>query len=80
MNRIPRRENSGKGVERLEMRFGGKKYDTQFTRTGNNRKIFMHDNEGTGSRQPHNITIKSITAGNKPDKRKTERKTKREGV
>ena len=38
MNRIPRRENSGKGVERLEMRFGGKKYDTQFTRTGNNRK------------------------------------------
>ena len=24
------------------MKFGGKKYDTQFTRTGNKRKYFMH--------------------------------------
>ena len=39
----PRRPNTGKGVERLEMKFGGKKYDTQFTSTGNMRKYFMHD-------------------------------------
>ena len=35
----PRRLNTGKGVERLEMKFGGKKYDTQFTSTGKNKNI-----------------------------------------
>lgn len=30
---IPKRENLGKGVERLEMNFSGNKYGTQFTNT-----------------------------------------------
>ena len=30
-NTRPRRSNTRKGVERLEMDFGGKTYDTQFT-------------------------------------------------
>ena len=30
-NTRPRRANAGKWVERLEMNFGGKTYDTQFT-------------------------------------------------
>ena len=33
INKKPRREDSGKGVEHLDMKFGGKKYDTQFTIT-----------------------------------------------
>ena len=34
-NTIPRRANAGKMVECLEMKFGGKTYDTQLsTRTG----------------------------------------------
>ena len=37
-NKKPRREDSGKGVEHLDMKFGGKKYDTQFTSTGNKKK------------------------------------------
>ena len=33
-----------KCVERLEMKFGGKTYDTKFTtRTGEKKKYFMHD-------------------------------------
>ena len=39
MNTIPRRVNSGKDVDHLKMKFGGKKYDTHFTSTGK-RKIF----------------------------------------
>ena len=35
----PRRANAVKGVERLEMIFGGKKYDTQFTSTGRRKNI-----------------------------------------
>ena len=31
---ISRRANSGKRVERLEIKFGGNKYGTQLTRTG----------------------------------------------
>ena len=43
-NTSPRRANAGKGVERLEMKFGGKTYDTQFTTsTGEKKKHFMHD-------------------------------------
>ena len=39
-NTRPIRANSGKGVEILEMKFGGKKYDTQFTTsTGEKKKI-----------------------------------------
>ena len=39
-----RRANSGKGVERLKMKFGGKTYDTQFTTsTEKKRKDCMHD-------------------------------------
>ena len=30
-NTRPRRDNAGKGVERLEIKFGGKTYDTQFS-------------------------------------------------
>ena len=37
-NTIPRRVNAGRGVERLNIKFGGKKYDTQFTSTGKKRK------------------------------------------
>ena len=37
-NKIPRRDNSGKGVDQLEMKSKGKKYYTQFTRTGEKRK------------------------------------------
>lgn len=33
-NKRARRVNSGKGVERIEMKFLVKKYDTQFTNTG----------------------------------------------
>ena len=36
------RENSGKYVERLDMKFLGKKYETQLTSTGKKRKYFMH--------------------------------------
>ena len=43
MNTIPRRENSGKFVKRLKMKFGGKKYDNQSTSTGKERKYRMHD-------------------------------------
>ena len=42
-NTRPRRANSGKSVERLEVKFGGKKYDIQFTRTGKKKINFMHD-------------------------------------
>ena len=34
---IPRRVNGGKGVERLQIKFVGNKYYTQFTRTGKNK-------------------------------------------
>ena len=37
-NKKPRREHSRKGVEHLDMKFVGKKYDTQFTSTGNKKK------------------------------------------
>ena len=33
----------GKGVERLEMNFGEKKYYIQFSSTGKKRKSFMRD-------------------------------------
>ena len=36
-NRSPRRENTGKVVERLQIKFVGNKYYTQFTRTGKNK-------------------------------------------
>ena len=39
---IPRRENMGKFVERLDMKFGGNKYDNQFTNTETKKK-FMQD-------------------------------------
>ena len=43
-NTSPRRANAGKGVERLEMKFGGKTYDTQFaTSTGERKKCFMYN-------------------------------------
>ena len=43
-NTSPRRANAGKGVERLEMKFGGKTYDTQFaTSTGERKKYFMYN-------------------------------------
>ena len=42
-NKSPRRDNARKFVERLETNFGGKKYDTQFTSTGNRKTYFMHD-------------------------------------
>ena len=43
-NTSPRRVNSGKGVERLEMNSGGKTYDTQFTTIiGEKKRHFMHD-------------------------------------
>ena len=39
-NTRPRRDNSGKGVERLEIKFGGKTYDTQLSAsTGENKNI-----------------------------------------
>ena len=37
-NTRPRRANSGKGVERPEMKFGGKTYDTQFTNSTGEKK------------------------------------------
>ena len=39
MNTMTRRANAGKGFERLEMNFVGKKYDTQFTSTGKKKNI-----------------------------------------
>ena len=36
-NKNPIRANAGKCVERLEMKFGGKKYDTQLNSTRENR-------------------------------------------
>ena len=41
-NTRPRMDNAGKVVERLEIKFGVKKYDTQFIITGK-KKTFMHD-------------------------------------
>ena len=41
-NTRPRAYNAGKGVERLEVNFGGKKYDTQFTSTEKKKTCFMH--------------------------------------
>ena len=39
-NTRPIRANAGKGVERLEMKFGRKTYDTQFTTiTGGKKNI-----------------------------------------
>ena len=40
-NTRPKRANAGKGVERLEIKFRGKKYGTQFTSTVNKKNI--HD-------------------------------------
>ena len=42
INKISRNANSGKGVESLNMKFGGNKYDTQFIITGKKKKYFMH--------------------------------------
>ena len=43
-NTRPRKANVGKGVDSLEMKFGGGKYDTQFTTsTREKKKYFMHD-------------------------------------
>ena len=43
-NTRPRRDNTKKGIERLDMKFGGKTYDTQLTTsTGDGEKYFMHD-------------------------------------
>ena len=43
-NTRPIMANAGKGFERLEINFGGKTYDTQFTiSTGEKNKYFMHD-------------------------------------
>ena len=43
-NTSPRRANAGKGFDRLEMKFGGKTCDTQFTTsTGEKKKYFMLD-------------------------------------
>ena len=43
-NTRKRRANAGKGVERLEMKFGWETYDTQFTTiTGEKKTHFMHD-------------------------------------
>ena len=39
-NTNPRRANAGKCVERLEMKFGGKKYDTQLKITRENRFFY----------------------------------------
>ena len=39
----PRRPNLVKSFECLKMKFGGKKYDTQFTSTGKKIIYFMHD-------------------------------------
>ena len=36
-------QNMVKGVERLKMKFQGKKYDTQFTSTGKKKNEFMHN-------------------------------------
>ena len=41
-NTRPRMTNTGKGVESLDMKLRGKKYDTQLTSTGKKRKYFMH--------------------------------------
>ena len=42
-NTNPRRQNAGKVVKHLQMKFGGKKYNNQFTSTSKKRKYFMHD-------------------------------------
>ena len=43
-NTRPKGANVGKGVDRLEMKFGGGKYDTQFTTsTREKKKYFIHD-------------------------------------
>ena len=39
-NTIPIRANAGNSVERLEMKFGGDKYDTQFTSIGKKKNIY----------------------------------------
>ena len=39
---IPRRAKSGKVAKRLEMKFGGKKYGTQFNSTGKKDQEFTH--------------------------------------
>ena len=38
-NTRPRIANAGKSGERLKLKFGGKKYDTQFTSTGMKKNI-----------------------------------------
>ena len=43
MNTRPRRANTGKGVDHLNMKFVGNKYDTQFNSTGKKKKYFLHD-------------------------------------
>ena len=40
-NTRPRMDNVGKGVERLEIKFGGKTYDTQFTTSTGEKKYFF---------------------------------------
>ena len=43
MNKRPRSANSGKRVHHLEIKFGVKTYDIQFTTsTGEKKKDFMH--------------------------------------
>ena len=43
-NTRPRRSNAGKWVEILEMNFGGKTYDTQFTTsTGEKKQFYIYD-------------------------------------
>ena len=37
-NTRPIKANTGKGVERLEIKFGGKKYDTQFVTINREKK------------------------------------------
>ena len=43
MNTRTRRENAGKGAERLAIEFGGKTYDTQFTTSTGEKNFFIHD-------------------------------------
>ena len=42
-SKSPRISNAGKSVECIKMKFGGKKYDIQFSSTGKKKRYFIHD-------------------------------------
>ena len=60
----PRRANAGKGVERLEMKFGVNNYGTQFTSTGKKKRPRIQTQHEPNSRG-HDITTNDRQEMNK---------------